>query len=139
MARKPKPPKELTSTSAFRAYLRTIDDLAEGVTEDRLTRDQALASQQTLAKLLTAQLTRLFERRLGQPTREQAEPPRIETYPVPRLRDLAGGTSYVHRAHFPPADQGGPTAMPADSPEVSADQPAPPRPWQRPFDPEVDE
>jgi hypothetical protein len=139
MARKPKTPKPLTSTSAFRAYLRVIDYVAGEVEAGRISTDDAQEQQRELASLLSTQLGRLFRQRLVQASVDRADDLTIETYPVPHLRDLAEGTSYVHRAHFPPADQGGPAAGPADSSEVSEDRPAGPRPWQRPFDPELDE
>jgi hypothetical protein len=125
MARKPPPPKELTSTSAFRAYLKAADQVADDMARGARTEDQALAEQRALSEVLTRQLGRLFQQRLRQSTAEQAEPPRIETYPVPRLRDLAEGSSYVHRAHFPPADQGGPAAGPTAAVEPDP-RPRPP-------------
>jgi hypothetical protein len=139
MARKPKAPKPLTSTSAFRAYLREVDDLAGQVDAGRLSKGDAQDRQSRLASVLFTQLGRLFGQRLEQPPAAGADVLTIETYPVPRLRDLAEGTSYVHPARHPSTDPGGPTAMPADSLEISEDQPARPRPWQRPFDPERDE
>jgi hypothetical protein len=124
MARKPKGPKSLTSTSAFRAYLREVDHLAELVAQDRLSRHRALESREALGKVLEIRLCRLFEQRLEDTPAEGADVLTIETYPVPHLRDLAEGTSYVHPARHPSTDPGGPAAGPADPLEVPADQPA---------------
>jgi len=124
MARKPKGPKPLTSTSAFRAYLREVDDLTLKVVEGRLSKGAAQDCQSRLAGVLFTQLGRLFARQLDQAPLGSADVLTIETYPVPHLRDLAEGTSYVHPARHPSADPGSPAAGPADSLEVRADQPA---------------
>src|SRR3954447_26830665 len=124
MARKPKAPKPLTSTSAFRAYLREVDDLAGQVDAGRLSKGDAQDRQSRLASVLFTQLGRLFGQRLEQPPAAGADVLTIETYPVPHLRDLAGESSYVHPARHPPTAPGGPAAGPADPIEVLEDQAA---------------
>jgi hypothetical protein len=118
MARKPKSPKPLTSTSAFRAYLREVDDLVAQVDAGRLSKGDAQDRQSRLASVLFTQLGRLFGQRLEQAPAERADVLTIETYPVPLLRGLADGTSYVHPARHPSADPGEPAAGPADTHQV---------------------
>lgn len=118
MARKAPAPKRLTSTAAFRAYLRAVDDLAGSVDRGTVDREKALASQERLVGVLAAQLRRIFGERLAVADERQEEPARIETYPVPRLLDLASSSVVRTCAHRSPASEGG---SPAGSSAVADD------------------
>ena len=66
----------MTSTSAFRAYLREVDHLAVLVAEGRLSRHRARESQEALRKILETRLRRIFNERL-----DAVEAPTVDEQP----------------------------------------------------------
>jgi hypothetical protein len=100
-----------------------------------MTEARALESRLAHSKILEQRLSRIFGERLASVAERREEPARIETYPVPRLLDLASEEVVRTCAHRSPTSDNAsspgpraagdlPGAVPAD-PEVPAD-PGPP-------------
>lgn len=112
--------ERLTSTAAFRKYMTEVDAVVRRFDQGDISELQAWESYYPWLTMVQKAMVAAFRARLeSSPAAEDEddEPRRIETYPVPLLRDLAGQSSYVHRAHTPGADQGGKPSSPGADPE----------------------
>lgn len=109
-----------------------------------LSEAEAINEHSTALTSFDSYAIRAFVDRLSEPrvAPQAAERPQSGLTPAgePVERpDDAKGTSYVHRAHIPHAGQEPQPSLSGTEVELPSPAAAPPRPWQRPFDPARDE